>query len=246
LEFIPFGDYHIHTVYSDGRSNISEIVNEAKKKGLKEVAITDHGPKNLGTGVKNSKIYIEIKKKAEELNKEFIDFNILVGAEANVISCDGKIDVPQEIYEQLDVLLIGLHPYALSKEIYNIYRINLLNLIYFYTGKFKARVTKINTEALVNAIKMHRPFAVTHPGLKMPVDIKEIAKTCVEYGVYYEINCGHNYQTVEDIKTINIKDIKFIVNSDSHFKKTVGNLESGLNTLKMAGITSDKIVNILH
>ena len=37
-----FGDYHLHTVASDGFNTITEQARAAIKAGLKEIAITDH------------------------------------------------------------------------------------------------------------------------------------------------------------------------------------------------------------
>ena len=39
-----WGDYHTHTSYSHGRGTVGDMVLAAKDRGLKEVAITDHGP----------------------------------------------------------------------------------------------------------------------------------------------------------------------------------------------------------
>ena len=36
-------DYHTHTVYSHGTGSVLENALIAKEKGLKEIAITDHG-----------------------------------------------------------------------------------------------------------------------------------------------------------------------------------------------------------
>ena len=44
---ILFGDYHTHTIYTHGKSTIEENVLVAIKKGLKEVAITEHSYKHL-------------------------------------------------------------------------------------------------------------------------------------------------------------------------------------------------------
>lgn len=42
------GDFHIHTVASNhAYSTIRDIVSQAKKKGLKYIGITDHGPSML-------------------------------------------------------------------------------------------------------------------------------------------------------------------------------------------------------
>ena len=43
-----YGDYHCHSVNSDGHSELKEIIQAAAARGLAEVAITDHGPGALG------------------------------------------------------------------------------------------------------------------------------------------------------------------------------------------------------
>ncbi|WP_408955676.1 PHP domain-containing protein [Natroniella sp. ANB-PHB2] len=42
-------DMHLHTTVSDGSFTPSEVVKEAKRKGLKAIAITDHY--NVGRGI---------------------------------------------------------------------------------------------------------------------------------------------------------------------------------------------------
>ena len=42
-----YGDYHTHSVYSDGRAKISDAALYAGKIGLKELAVTDHGFANV-------------------------------------------------------------------------------------------------------------------------------------------------------------------------------------------------------
>lgn len=37
---------HIHTTYSDGKGDFSDIINQAKSKGYKKIAITDHNTLN--------------------------------------------------------------------------------------------------------------------------------------------------------------------------------------------------------
>ena len=47
-----FADYHTHTLYSHGKGTIQQNVEAAQRKGLKEIAITDHGPGHILYGVK--------------------------------------------------------------------------------------------------------------------------------------------------------------------------------------------------
>ena len=37
-----YGDFHMHSVFSDGTKTPTEIVNEAIEKGIKCIALTDH------------------------------------------------------------------------------------------------------------------------------------------------------------------------------------------------------------
>ena len=48
-------DHHTHTVYSHGKGSIEDNVKVALSKGLKSVAITDHGPGHLTYGLKMSR-----------------------------------------------------------------------------------------------------------------------------------------------------------------------------------------------
>ena len=78
-----YGDYHTHTIYSHGKGTVRDNVMAAKQKGLKEIAITDHGLKHIAFGLKNKKI-IKLKNDIEEI-KDSLGVKVLLGIEANII-----------------------------------------------------------------------------------------------------------------------------------------------------------------
>ena len=49
-------DYHTHTPYSHGKNTVLENAVAAKAKGLKEIAITDHGFNHILFGLKRKKL----------------------------------------------------------------------------------------------------------------------------------------------------------------------------------------------
>lgn len=53
-------DLHVHSLFSDGGLGVNEIIEQAKKKGLKYIAISDHNTLNayLETDVLNEKMVI--------------------------------------------------------------------------------------------------------------------------------------------------------------------------------------------
>ena len=61
-----WGDYHTHTIYSHGTSTIEQNVAKAVEKGLKEIAITDHGFRHMTYQVRRS-IFHRIRKEVEDL-----------------------------------------------------------------------------------------------------------------------------------------------------------------------------------
>ncbi len=241
---IFIGDYHIHSNYSDGRASIDEMVNAGIRRGLKEIAITDHGPKNFVGGLKNAEKLLEVAKITKIINKNLKDFKVLSGVEANIIDGEGNIDVPKEIYEKLDILIIGLHPFIFSFNPSTAWNLLIKNQAYKYLNLPSKYVIDYNTTTLQKACIKHKPFAVSHPGLGMPVNVSEIAKTCVETNTAYEINCGHLYQKPEELEEAAATGVEFVINSDAHFTDTVGKLEPGLELAKKAGISMSKIRNV--
>ena len=51
-----YGDYHTHTTYSHGKGSVEDNVKAAIAAGLREIAITDHGPRHLLAGVKKKRL----------------------------------------------------------------------------------------------------------------------------------------------------------------------------------------------
>ena len=61
-------DYHTHTIFSHGKGTILENAMVAKERGLKSIAITDHGFSHPAFSMKRKKLPImkELCKEAQE------------------------------------------------------------------------------------------------------------------------------------------------------------------------------------
>src|SRR5690554_1199003 len=100
------GDYHTHTVYSSGFrergthaiGTIRENAEAALAKGLREIAITEHGPGHYLYGVRKKRIPL-MKDEINRLNEEFMPrgLKILLGVESNLVGLDGTLDVDDEL-----------------------------------------------------------------------------------------------------------------------------------------------------
>lgn len=237
-----FADYHTHTLYSHGKGTIESNVEAARRKGLAEVAITDHGPGHFLYGV-SPKGLLRMRDEVDRLNDKYRDIRILLGVEANIVSVDGTIDLEEDIINSLDILLIGYHFGALPAGLKNGYHIHAKNMASRFFKGLGPAVRELNTMALVRAIERYPVKIITHPGAKADIDTAALAKAAARKGVALEINASHRYMTVEYVRIAKEHGASFVVSSDAHRPDRVGEFGNALNVALKAGITSDDIIN---
>ncbi|QCX34470.1 PHP domain-containing protein [Caloramator sp. E03] len=239
-----FADYHTHTKYSHGKGTIRQNVEAAIKKGLKEIVISDHGPAHVFYGVRKKQLK-EMREKIDKLQSEYPQIKIMLGVEANIISCDGDIDVDEEDIKLLDKLLVGFHNGAMPKDFKSFYNLSVKNKLSKIIPSFKGECRRLNTEALVKAINKYDIFLITHPGAKVDIDTRILARAAAKRGTILEINSSHGYMTSEYVKIAMEEGAYFAIDSDAHNPKDVGNFEKGIEIAKKAGLSEDRIVNAL-
>ena len=235
-------DYHNHTKYSgDGFGKIEEKAISAEKKGLSQIAITDHGFAHRINGISRQDLK-EMRKEVDRINQKY-KVDVLLGVEGNLIGRDGTTDITKDDEKILDIVLVGFHVFGKPKDMkerFKFFYMNFLAKLFFYTKK---RID-INTNAYINAIKKSNIDIITHPGHAMKVDAVKLAKACVKHDVMLELNgkrIQYKRSTFQDvIKT----GVKFVINSDSHTNKGIGECSHGINFAKKYNIPEEQIFNI--
>jgi putative hydrolase len=239
-------DYHIHSTYSKnrhGKSTIEEIVLRAIELGLKEIAITDHGPSHYLYGIKKNKI-AEAKNIVTSLQKKYPQIKILFGVEANILNFNGDIDLNDDLKKFCDIILCGYHLGVLYSSISDFRDFYLMNFIGNLNNKLKERIIEKNTEAIVNALNKNRIDILTHPGDKIAVNIDKIAAAAEKRNTLLEISNSHGHLNANEIMIAAKYNVKFVINSDSHIKDNIGGYENGLKEAIKAGLDLKRIINI--
>ena len=209
-----FGDYHVHSEFSrDGHATVDQIVKEAVKIGLKEVAITDHGVNATRAGMrqKNFPLVTALVAKA---NKEH-PIKVLQGIEANVIGRNGEIDVSEEVRTNLDILLAGFHGLVKMKTWKDVFAFKIPNYFWMILRLWpKGRIRK-NTEIMKKVIEQNDVDIWVHPNLYFKLDVVEVARTCAERGTVIELNRRISFRPI-DWERMKATGAKFIISSDFH------------------------------
>ncbi len=232
-------DYHTHTIFSHGKGTIEDNVKVAKEKGIKAIAISDHGPGHKYYGIKRTAIK-EMRKEIDRLNKIY-DVDIFLSVEANIIDANNGLDLTKEEQKEFDFIIAGYH-YGIDNGRCNsnwLYNKNL-----FFGSKRKKDLEKFNTNMTVKSLYENDIKILTHPGDKGPFNMKELAKACAETNTLMEISTHHRNLTLEEIKICKNFDVSFVISSDAHIPYKVGNFEDGLLRAEKAGLDLSRIVNV--
>ena len=97
-------DTHCHTTASGhAYSSITECADEAKRKGLSLIAITDHAQTMPGGA--HSFYFMNLKS----LPARISDVEILKGVELNILDKTGLIDLETEFLKRLDIGIASIH-----------------------------------------------------------------------------------------------------------------------------------------
>ena len=239
-----YGDYHTHTTYSrhgHGKGTVLENASVAADKGLKQIAITDHGFNHEFYGIRRKDIP-ELKE--DILNaREVTGVDILLGVEANLISLDGNVDVREEDYEFLDIFLMGYHRMVKTTTFRDKVYLNWANDM---AKIFRPSMEKINrnTTAFLKALDKYPIDIITHLNYGFETDTIAVAKMAKQKDVYVELNGKRINFTDDEILTMASEGVKFIVNSDAHRPMRVGEVNNGLDTIYRLNIPLSQVANV--
>lgn len=237
-------DYHTHTKHSrhnHGKSLIEDNVRVAYERGLREIAITDHGFNQKLFGVRR----MDIPKVKEEIAdaKERYPMDVLLGVEANLISSQGDIDITPEDMNNLDILLCGFHRFVKStsrrEQMKFVFKNILCELFHHTSRKQKEK----NTNAYISAMRKYPIDIITHLNHACKVDVEKVARVAKETNTLIELNGKRLGMTDKEILKCYEVGCKFVINSDAHKCSRVGECHLGLQALLRLRIPDSAVVN---
>ena len=107
-------DLHTHTNYSAHAVNsVTEMIFQAKKLGLKAIAITDHSPSMPDSG------HIWHFGNVDDIPAIVDGVAVLYGAEVDVMNVNGDMDLPDSYMKRLNWVIASLHKRFVPKLSYD-------------------------------------------------------------------------------------------------------------------------------
>ncbi len=240
-------DYHTHTHYSDGVGSIRANIEAGIEQGLEEVAIADHGPASRTwkqLGVSSPETLLEIKRKVDKYNRLYSAIEVLSAVEANIVSRDGQLDVPQNILQELDKVLVGFHLFIRPLNWRAGKEIIVDNLLLERMGINRQKIRRRNTELIRKVLRRYDVDIITHPGFQVNIDTPALAQAAREQQTAVEINAKHAAELVDFGAVAEEEGVKFCLGSDAHRPEQVGEVGPALRAAEIAGLSAEEIINV--
>jgi DNA polymerase (family 10) len=222
------GDFHSHTVYSDGASTVEDMALAAKTRGYEYIVITDH---SQGLGVAGGLSADDFAQQRDEIasvNERLAPFRILSGVELE-IKADGALDLPDDQLALFDVVVASVHM-GLQQE------------------------TQQMTRRIVAAMRNPHVDIIAHPTGRLlgqrasvSLDFETIVDTAASTGTWLEINAQPNRLDLDGelARQAIQRGVQLSLGSDAHHAEGLGVMRFGVATARRGWAEPANVANSL-
>jgi DNA polymerase (family 10) len=222
------GDLHVHTKWSDGSHDLDTIVQEARKRGYRYIAVTDHTKGLAVAHGLDEKRLREQMRLITRVNEKLRGFTVLAGTEVD-IRADGRLDLVDEVLAGLDIVVASVH------------------------SGFKQSQEQI-TRRILAAVRNPCVNVIAHPTGRLlgerdayAVDLDAVLKEAAKYGVAMEINA---YPLRLDLRDQHIRMAKgygvpLVISTDTHVANQFDYMTYGVSVARRGWVEKRDVLNTL-
>jgi len=220
------GDLHVHTNWSDGGASIEDMARAAKALGYQYLAITDHsGGLGIARGLNEERLRTQVQA-IRQLDEQLEGIRLLAGTEVNILA-DGRLDLPDEILSELDVVVASVH--------------SSLN-------QTQAKMTKRILKALENPhvdILAHPTCRLIGQREPIAVDMEAIFQKAAEFRKVLEINSMTDRLDLQDISIYRARELGVLlaIDTDAHRPEHFDLIRFGIGMARRGWCRPSHILN---
>ncbi len=221
------GDLHMHSTWSDGRDSIAGMAETCHALGYEYIAITDHSPHSAAS---RNLTADGVRQQADEIGsvrEQYPDMTILHGCEVDILP-DGRLDFPDKVLENFDIVLASLHERA---------------------GHGPDQLLK----RYIDAMRHPLVTMITHPTNRMvphragyDLDWDRVFETAVTTGTAVEIDGSPSHLDLDGVlaKRAIAAGCLMVINSDCHRAEMLDRqMRLGLTTARRGWVEPRHVLN---
>jgi DNA polymerase (family 10) len=220
------GDLQMHTTASDGRTNVEEMAEAAKRRGYRYILITDHSKAVTVANGLDEKRARENIARIHAARKKVKGIDIWAGAEVDILG-DGKLDYPDELLKQFDIVLVSVH----------------------------SRMTMPAEEMTTRLLKaLQNPYVriLGHPTGRQILkrdpfgfDTEKVFAAAQKHGVILELNGNPERLDLSDrhVKLARDRGMKIVISTDAHHPDHFAYMRYGVATARRGWMEKKSVIN---
>jgi DNA polymerase (family 10) len=220
------GELHSHTVASDGKNTLEEMVGAARERGLKYLAVTDHSASmGFGADVSPSQLERQIER-VRALDAQLRGFDLLIGSEVNILP-NGGLDYDDDLLSRLDWVIASVHTSFRMPHDEQTARIVAacehpwVDCIGHLTGR---------------KIERRPPYAL---------DVEAVIDAAARTGTMLEINSSPDRRDLIDVhaRAAAAAGVPILINTDAHKPSDFDYVRYGVATARRGWLTKADVAN---
>lgn len=222
------GCFHNHTVETDGRSTLDEMLNCAEGLGFEYFGMGDHSKSSTWVNGLSVERLMKQVGQIRERNKAKGDCHFFAGVECDILK-DGTMDYEDSVLKELDYVVASVHSITelseeqMTKRIIRAMENPYVTLVAHLTGRLLLR---------------REPYAVNIP---------KIIDAAAETGTWLELNSNPVRMDLDwrHWKQARDKGVKCVINPDAHHTSQIGYVRLGTNIARKGWLEKKDVVNTL-
>jgi DNA polymerase (family X) len=222
------GDLHSHTTWTDGLATLEEMLDAAKRRGGKYLAITDHSKRVHMVGGLTAGRLREQWAEIDRWNERLHGFTLLKGVEVDILEAGG-LDLDDDVLAEADWVVASVH---------------------FGQRQSRERITRRVLGALEN------PYvsAIAHPTGRLltrrkayEIDLEAVIRVARDHGKCLELNAHPSRLDLDDVACAAAKShgVPIVISTDAHSIDGLAAMRYGIQQARRGGLTAADVINTL-
>jgi DNA polymerase (family 10) len=221
------GDLHMHSTWSDGTASILQMAQACRDRGYTYMAITDHSKAvSVANGLTPDRVRQQWEEVADAQEAMGDGFRIFRGQEVDILK-DGSLDQPDEILEELDLVIVSVH-------------------------SFMDMDRETMTQRVLAAIRHPHVDVLAHPTGRLlnrrepyELDVEAVLETARECGVAVEVNAHPRRLDLKDTYLRRAGDlgVTVVVNTDAHAVAGLDVMRFGVDQARRGWLEPVQVLN---
>lgn len=220
------GDLQMHSTWSDGKVSLEEMTIACRDLGYAYIAVTDHSQAMAMVQGLTPERAREQWVEVDEVRERVDGIMLYRSAEIDILK-DGSLDMPDDILEELDVVVISVHSFMdLDK--------------------------KSMTERVVKAMMHPSVDILAHPtGRRInrrepfPMDVETVLEAAAELSVAVELNANPNRLDLNDVHVHRAKElgVPVVISTDAHSPRGLHDMRFGVDQARRGWLRPEDVLN---